>query len=44
MIQVDVSEVAIVFQWRLTVEACKILSEMVPLEENWRVVIEVQVE
>ena len=44
MVQVNVAEVSAVLEGRLLLEAREILSEVIALEEDGRVVVEVEVE
>ena len=44
MVQVDIAEVSAVLEGRLLLEASEVLSEVIALEEDGRVVVEVEVE
>ena len=44
MVQVNVAEVSAVLEGRLLLEASEVLSEVIALEEDGRVVVEVEVE
>lgn len=44
MVEVDIPEISAIFEGGVLLEASEVLSEVIAFEEDWRVVVEIEVE